>query len=111
MYGHRYRKARDPVRSPLVKPVIGGLVVGSVTTSEYPLLYVFFLVGKQSLVYFTAAVIFVGCSHRQSKYDTRQKSRLFRLYCAFFQLNLSRIKNVVKACGNASTACADFKRV
>ena len=34
--------ARDPVRSPLVKPVIGGLVVGSVTTSEYPLLYVFF---------------------------------------------------------------------
>ena len=40
-YGHRYWKARDPVRSPLVKPVIGGLVVGSVTTSEYPLLYVF----------------------------------------------------------------------
>ena len=39
-YGHRYMKARDPVRSPLVKHVIGGLVVGSVTTSEYPLLYV-----------------------------------------------------------------------
>ena len=41
-YDHRHWKARDPVRSPLVKPVIGGLVVGSVTTSEYPLLYVFF---------------------------------------------------------------------
>ena len=42
-YGHRHRRTRDPVRSPLVKPVIGGLVVGSVTTSEYPLLYVFFV--------------------------------------------------------------------
>ena len=42
-YGHRHRRTRDPVRSPLVKPVIGGLVVGSVTTSEYPLLYVFLL--------------------------------------------------------------------
>ena len=42
-YDHRHWNARDPVRSPLVKPVIGGLVVGSVTTSEYPLLYVLFL--------------------------------------------------------------------
>ncbi len=30
------------VRSPLVKPVRAGLVVGSVTTSEYLVLYVFF---------------------------------------------------------------------
>jgi hypothetical protein len=41
-YDHTYRKIRDPVRSPIVKPVRGGLVVGSVTTSESPLLYVFF---------------------------------------------------------------------
>jgi hypothetical protein len=32
---------RLPVRSPIVKPLTGGLVVGSVTTSESPLLYVF----------------------------------------------------------------------
>ncbi|KAH7151122.1 hypothetical protein DER46DRAFT_650294 [Fusarium sp. MPI-SDFR-AT-0072] len=31
------RKIRDPVRSPIVKPVRGGSVVGSVTTSESPL--------------------------------------------------------------------------
>jgi hypothetical protein len=31
---------RLPVRSPIVKPLTGGLVVGSVTTSESPLLYV-----------------------------------------------------------------------
>ncbi|KAF1992744.1 hypothetical protein P154DRAFT_452103, partial [Amniculicola lignicola CBS 123094] len=30
-----------PVRSPIFKPVTGGLVVRWVTTSEYPLLYVF----------------------------------------------------------------------
>ncbi len=42
-YDHTYWKARDPVRSPLVKPVRAGLVVGSVTTSEYPVLYVFCL--------------------------------------------------------------------
>ena len=42
-YDHTYWKIRDPVRSPRVKPVRGGLVVGSVTTSEYPLLYVFFV--------------------------------------------------------------------
>ncbi|KAJ0144746.1 putative quinate permease [Fusarium oxysporum f. sp. albedinis] len=40
-YDHTCRKIRDPVRSPIVKPVRGGSVVGSVTTSESPLLYVF----------------------------------------------------------------------
>ena len=40
-YDHTYQKIRDPVRSPIVKLVRGGLVVGSVTTSESPLLYVF----------------------------------------------------------------------
>jgi hypothetical protein len=39
-YGHRCRKIRDPVRSPIVKSTIAGLVVGSVTTSEYLVLYV-----------------------------------------------------------------------
>src|SRR6478609_4852227 len=41
-YDHRCMKAWDPVRSPLIKHVTGRLVVGSVTTSEYRLLYVFF---------------------------------------------------------------------
>jgi hypothetical protein len=40
-YGHRNKKARVPVRSLIDKLVIGGLVVGWVTTSESPLLYVF----------------------------------------------------------------------
>ena len=34
-------KARDPVRSPLDKPLTAALVVGSVTTSESVVLYVF----------------------------------------------------------------------
>ena len=41
-YDHSHRKIRDPVRSPIDKPVSGRLVVGSVTTSEYRLLYVYF---------------------------------------------------------------------
>jgi hypothetical protein len=40
-YGHRIKKARVPVRSLTDKLDIGGLVVGWVTTSESPLLYVF----------------------------------------------------------------------
>ncbi|KAF1944663.1 hypothetical protein EJ02DRAFT_340439, partial [Clathrospora elynae] len=35
-------KSRDPVCSPHVKPLTGGLVVRWVTTGESPLLYVFF---------------------------------------------------------------------
>jgi hypothetical protein len=42
-YDHTHKKARDPVRSPLVKLVRARLVVGSVTTSESLVLYVFFL--------------------------------------------------------------------
>ncbi|KAH7229120.1 hypothetical protein BKA60DRAFT_550631, partial [Fusarium oxysporum] len=34
-------RTRGPVRSPIDKLIRGGLVVGSVTTSEYLLLYVF----------------------------------------------------------------------
>ena len=41
-YDHRYWKARDPVRSPIDKPVTARLVVGSVTTSESLVLYVSF---------------------------------------------------------------------
>jgi hypothetical protein len=40
-YDHRLKKTGHPVRSAIHKLEIGGLVVGSVTTSEYPLLYVF----------------------------------------------------------------------
>ncbi len=40
-YDHTHWRIRDPVRSPIVKPVRAGLVVGSVTTSEYLVLYVF----------------------------------------------------------------------
>ena len=40
-YNHRTLKTRLPVRSAIFKQRIGGLVVRWVTTSEYPLLYVF----------------------------------------------------------------------
>jgi hypothetical protein len=39
-YDQSLQKIRDPVRSPLVKLKSAGLVVGSVTTSESPVLYV-----------------------------------------------------------------------
>jgi hypothetical protein len=45
-YDHRTLKTRLPVRSALFKQRTGGLVVRWVTTSEYPLLYVFAHVGK-----------------------------------------------------------------
>jgi hypothetical protein len=45
-YDHTYQRTRDPVRSPIDKLVRGGLVVGSVTTSESPLLYVFVVFGR-----------------------------------------------------------------
>jgi 4-hydroxybenzoate polyprenyltransferase len=41
-YDHRLKRIGHPVRSAIHKLEIGGLVVGWVTTSEYPLLYVFF---------------------------------------------------------------------
>ena len=41
-YDHTHWKTRDPVRSPIDKPVRARLVVGSVTTSESLVLYVFF---------------------------------------------------------------------
>jgi hypothetical protein len=40
-YDHRLERTGHPVRSAIHKLQIGGLVVGSVTTSEYPLSYVF----------------------------------------------------------------------
>ena len=47
-YDHRTLKTRLPVRSALFKQRTGGLVVRWVTTSEYPLLYVFaFLLAHQ----------------------------------------------------------------
>ena len=58
-YDHTYQKIRDPVRSPIVKLVRGGLVVGSVTTSESPLLYVFARCNKASLFALSAEVLAV----------------------------------------------------
>jgi hypothetical protein len=42
-YDHRFKRIGHPVRSAIHKLEIGRLVVGWVTTSEYLLLYVFFL--------------------------------------------------------------------
>ena len=46
MYDHRHQKTRDPVRSPLDKLATARLVVGSVTTSESLVLYVFGVFGS-----------------------------------------------------------------
>ena len=40
-YDHRSWRTRDPVRSPIDKPATARSVVGSVTTSESLVLYVF----------------------------------------------------------------------
>jgi hypothetical protein len=48
-YDHRTLKTRLPVRSALFKQRTGGLVVRWVTTSEYPLLYVFVLLHSSPL--------------------------------------------------------------
>ncbi|KAK0729497.1 hypothetical protein B0H67DRAFT_650685, partial [Lasiosphaeris hirsuta] len=45
-YDHRYWRTRDPVRSPIDKPVTARLVVGSLTTSEPLVLYVLFGVSR-----------------------------------------------------------------
>jgi hypothetical protein len=51
-YGHRQQKTGHPVRSAIHKLLIGRLVVGSVTTSESLLLYVFeFLILRLNLLY------------------------------------------------------------
>ncbi|KAF2624869.1 hypothetical protein BU25DRAFT_474344 [Macroventuria anomochaeta] len=49
-YDHRMLEPRLPVRSALFKQCTGGLVVRWVTTSEYPLLYVFFFLLHRDLV-------------------------------------------------------------
>jgi hypothetical protein len=51
-YGHRLEITGHPVRSAIHKLQIGGLVVGSVTTSEYPLLYVFCLLDHETSFWF-----------------------------------------------------------
>ena len=48
-YDHRTLKTRLPVRSALFKQRTGGLVVRWVTTSEYPLLYVFAFLSASSI--------------------------------------------------------------
>jgi hypothetical protein len=55
-YDHRLKRIGHPVRSAIHKLEIGGLVVGWVTTSEYPLLYVFLPIFFVSLYKFCLAL-------------------------------------------------------
>jgi hypothetical protein len=50
-YDHRVWKTGLPVRSAVLKPHAGWLVVGWVTTSESQLLYVFLLISRFSLFF------------------------------------------------------------
>ena len=56
-YNHRTLKTRLPVRSAIFKQRIGGLVVRWVTTSEYPLLYVFAILLVVWLAFLLALVL------------------------------------------------------
>jgi hypothetical protein len=61
-YDHRTLKTRLPVRSALFKQRTGGLVVRWVTTSEYPLLYVFVVIlhlQRTSCVFYKAHTRFL----------------------------------------------------
>ncbi|OTA86369.1 hypothetical protein M434DRAFT_155487 [Hypoxylon sp. CO27-5] len=68
-YDHTIWKTRDPVRSPIDKPDTAELVIGSVTTSESSVLYVFavfffltFLFHFPLLLYYKyRSLIFDGC--------------------------------------------------
>ena len=65
-YDHRTLKTRLPVRSALFKERTGGLVVRWVTTSEYPLLYIFTLCVQLRCI-LTASLgssWFFGCEQR-----------------------------------------------
>jgi hypothetical protein len=61
-YDHTIWKTRDPVRSPIDKPVRAGLVVGSVTTSESPETGVslFTMIGLSILALYSAVILAVG---------------------------------------------------
>ena len=70
-YDHRTLKTRLPVRSALFKQRTGGLVVRWVTTSEYPLLYVFvFLQGNQQATMLKAET---SVTLPQGKYQVVEK--------------------------------------
>jgi hypothetical protein len=72
-YDHRLKRIGHPVRSAIHKLEIGGLVVGWVTTSEYPLLYVFF------------CLLFIFCSSAEANIGRYTKFRdLFRHCCMLF---------------------------
>jgi hypothetical protein len=62
-YDHRLRRIGHPVRSAIHKPQIGRLVVGWVTTSEYLLLYVFWLLLPDFLSsYFSCLFVLLNLS-------------------------------------------------
>ena len=66
-YDHRFKRTGHPVRSAVLKLEIGGLVVGSVTTSEYPLLYVFDFIFAEHFTSSTSLLsIIIPCAPRPS---------------------------------------------
>jgi hypothetical protein len=76
-YDHRTLKTRLPVRSALFKQRTGGLVVRWVTTSEYPLLYVFFFFFGSSLV--EVWPLFFGDAGRTRGEEGKLVQRVYQL--------------------------------
>jgi hypothetical protein len=61
MYDHRYWKTRDPVRSPIDKPVTARPVLGWVTTGESLVLYILTLFGISRVVLNVVHPVSVVC--------------------------------------------------
>jgi hypothetical protein len=78
-YDHRTLKTRLPVRSALFKQRTGGLVVRWVTTSEYPLLYVFAFFAYQTRRVSFERVHITYClvKHTFGSYDTKLFSNIW----------------------------------
>jgi hypothetical protein len=76
-YDHRTLNTRLPVRSAIFKQRTGGLVVRWVTTSEYPLLYVF------ACVHFRCGLKWNFCllaQHQGQTVSTKEVAKTVRFY-------------------------------
>ena len=82
-YDHRLVRTGHPVRSAILKHQIGRSVVGWVTTSEYPLLYVFVLFLLVVTIFWAAASHPLLCKQqrnrpRQEYKTTFKRSKTFQ---------------------------------
>ena len=73
-YDHRVWKTGLPVRSAVLKPHAGRLVVGWVTTSESRLLYVFLFLARNNLFTLWIMVLLVSLIRRSGLREAQHPS-------------------------------------